>query len=148
MIELASLDVTEVDDGYRFEMRDGTPSDLAEFVGANDNVPEAAGMVFGQWIAKSRRISLYGCVMGSGDTVEEQQASFRTRMNALLTVMNPAIQITITATNEFGVAEATLEGVQPERLEPEAIVADLYWLGYLHLTCIGSPPQWEMVAGS
>lgn len=143
MIELDTLDVTDLaTNGTLFEFRRGHPSDLAEYVGEDDDVPLAEGMDPGRWRRTSRTVVLYGCVIGTGSTVAAQQASFRTRMDALKAVMDPAELIVISTTGEFGMTSATLSNVRPMRLVAEVEFADLYWSGTLELVCIDSPPEW------
>lgn len=146
MIQLATLNVTSLaTNGLLFEFRDGQPSRLPEYVGADDDIPEAAGMDPGAWRARSRNLRLYGIVIGTGVTLANQQASFRTRMAALIAVLNPNVLITISTTGEFGAASATLTNVRPKRTVVEFEFGSLYWEGYLELTCIKSPPNWAVV---
>jgi hypothetical protein len=145
MIQLASLDVTNLStNGLMFEFRNGHPSELAEHVGADDDIPLAAGMDPGQWRAINRPLRLYGCVIGSGSTAADQQASFRSRMAALVAVMNVNSLITISTTGEFGAASASLTNCRPMRMVAEFEFASLYWTGHLELVSIKSPPNWAV----
>ena len=147
MIEVDNLDVTDLDtNGLLFEFRRGMPGDLAEYVGANDDIPYASGQDFGAWRKVKRFVQLYGQVIGTGDTFEEQQASFRSRMDALKAVMDVATLVVIETEDEFGVGSATLSDVQPLRMIAEAEFAEIVWIGRLELECIDSPPAW--VTGS
>ena len=143
MIEIDSLDVTDLDtNGLMFEFRRGMPGDLAEYVGANDDIPYASGQDFGAWRKVKRLVRLYGTVIGEGSTAEAQQTSFRSRMDALKAVMDVAEVVTIDTTGEFGTASATLSDVQPLRMIAEAEFAEIVWIGVLELECIDSPPEW------
>jgi hypothetical protein len=132
--------------GLRFEFRRGMPGDLAEYVGANDDIPYASGQDFGAWRKTKRFVRLYGVVIGTGATLALQQSSFRTRMDALKAVMDVAALVTIETTDEFGLPSATLSDVQPLRMTAETEFADMLWIGFLELECIESPPEW--VVGS
>jgi hypothetical protein len=143
VIEIASLDVTDLAaNGLRFEYRRGMPGDLAEYVGANDDIPYAEGQDFGAWRRTKLFQQLYGCVIGTGSTVAAQQASFRTRMDALEAAMDVKSLVTIETTGEFGVASATLSSVQPLRMTAVEEFGGIIWIGYLELECIDSPPEW------
>lgn len=144
-ITLGALNVTDLTtNGLLFEFRNGSPSELAEYVGTDDDIPLATGMDPGQWRARSRNLRLFGVVIGEGATVALQQSSFRTRMAALVAVMDPAATLTITTANEFGAASATLTSCRPMRMVSEFEFASIYWSGYLELTCIKSPPNWAV----
>jgi hypothetical protein len=144
-ITLGSLDVTDLTtNGTLFEFRRGTPADLSEYDGQDDTVPEASGMYAGVWTPRRRQLSLYGVVIGTGSTVADQQSSFRTRMAALVAVMNPSSTITISTTGEFGAASATLTSCRPMRMIADFEFASIYWSGVLELTCIKSPPTWAV----
>ena len=155
MADLIKLDALEIggsfaSNGLRFEFRAGGPDDIPEYVGEDDNVPTASGLSPGQWTAKSRLVRLYGCVIGSGADPEAQQQSYRTRMDALVAKMDVATLVDITAyAPTFGITgTATLSDCRPLRTITETQVADLYWVGFLELVCIDSPPDWVIVAGS
>lgn len=144
MISIDALDVTDLaTNGLLFEFRSGHPSELAEWIGADDDVPEAEGMDPGAWRRRSRLVRLFGVVIGAGSTVAAQQSSFRTRMTALRDVLDVNSLVTIETTGEFGMASATLSNCRPQRLVPEFEFADLVWHGYIELICIDSPPEWE-----
>jgi hypothetical protein len=147
VIEVDNLDVTDLDtNGLLFEFRRGMPGDLAEYVGANDDIPYASGQDFGAWRRVKRFVQLYGCVVGSGSTPAAQQASFRSRMDALKAVMDVASLVEIETTNEFGVGSATLSDVQPLRMTAQSEFSEIIWIGFLEFECIDSPPEW--VTGS
>jgi hypothetical protein len=147
VIEIDNLDVTDLStNGLLFEFRRGMPGDLPEYVGANDDIPYASGQDFGAWRRVKKFVQLYGQVIGSGNTFAEQQASFRSRMDALKAVMDVASLVEIETTDEFGVGSATLSDVQPLRMVAEAEFAEIVWIGRLELECIDSPPEW--VTGS
>lgn len=144
-ITLGALNVTSLaTNGLLFEFRIGQPSDLAEYVGTDDDIPTASGMDAGEWRARQRPLRLYGCVIGQGATPALQQASFRSRMAALVAVMDPDSLLTITTANEFGAASATLTECRPVRLTAEVEFASIYWVGTLDLVCIKSPPNWAV----
>ena len=136
-------------EGYRFEFRAGGPDDLPEYVGADDDVPLASGMDPGLWRARSRLVRLRGVVMGEGSTLAAQQISYRTRMDALVTKMDPNTLVDLVAYEPtFGISgNWTLSDCRPQRLIEERKVADMWWLGVLELLCIDSPPNWT-VTGS
>ena len=142
-ILLDALDITNLSsNGLRFEFRSGHPTEIPEWVGADDDVPGASGMDPGQWRKRSRMVRLYGCVIGAGSDADAQQVSFRSRMNALIAEMDVNSTLTITVTNEFGLGSATLTNVRPQRIVTEREFADLIWIGTLELVCIDSPPEW------
>ena len=148
MTDAIKLDTFEIGDltlGYLFEFRAGGPDDLAEFVGADDDIPEATGMDPGLWRAKSRIVRLRGVVIGSGSDIEAQKQSYRSRMDALVAKMDPATLVDVTAYAPiFGLStSSTLADCRPMRMIPERVVADMWWLGVLELVCIASPPQWD-----
>jgi hypothetical protein len=145
VIQLAALDITSLTtNGLMFEFREGQPAGLPEYVGEDDNVPTAAGMDPGNWTAKRRPLRLYGCVIGEGADVAAQQSSFRSRMAALVTVMDVDSLITISTTGEFGAASASLTNCRPQRMVTEFEFASLYWVGFLELVSIKSPPTWSV----
>ena len=131
-------------DGYRFEFRAGGPDDIPEYVGADDDIPGAAGMDPGNWTKRSRMVRLYGQVLGTGADAEAQQQSYRTRMNALVAKMDVNDLVDIVAfAPTFGVSgNWTLSDCRPQRMVAEQTVADLCWIGTLELLCIASPPEW------
>ena len=147
MIEIDSLDVTDLsNNGLLFEFRRGMPGDLAEYVGANDDIPYAEGQDFGAWRRTKRFVQLYGCVVGAGDSAAEQQASFASRMAALKAAMDVAQLVVIETEDEFGYGSATLSNTQPLRMTAQEEFAGIIWIGYLELESIDSPPEW--VTGS
>lgn len=145
MIQLAALNVTDlVTNGLMFEFRAGHPSELPNYVGQDDNIPTATGMDPGNWTAKDRTLRLYGCVIGEGATVALQQSSFRSRMAALVAVMDVDSLITISTTGEFGATSASLTNCRPQRMVTEFEFASIYWQGFLELVSIKSPPTWSV----
>jgi hypothetical protein len=146
-IVLDGLNLTDLaTNGTQFEFRRGTPSDLPEYIGQDDSVPGAAGRDPGQWMKTVLPVRLYGQVIGAGSTLAAQQASFRTRMDAVKAAMDVASLVTITTEDLFGVGSATLSNCRPERMVAETEFGDILWIGFLELTCIDSPPEW--VTGS
>ena len=148
-ITLGALNVTDLStNGLLFEIREGKPFTLAEYIGADDDIPLASGMDPGKWRASSRTVSLYGVCLGSGADLAAQQASFYDRMIALKTVMDPDSLLTITTAGEFGAASATLENCRPQRMVTQSEFGSIQWIGHLELICIDSPPDWVVVEGS
>jgi hypothetical protein len=147
--DLIKLDALEIagsfsSNGYLFEFRAGGPDDIPENIGADDDIPGASGMYPGQWTKKSRTVRLYGQVIGTGADVEDQQTSYRSRMDTLVAKMNVNSLVDITAYAPiFGLTgNWTLSDCRPVRMIPERVVADLAWIGVLEFLCIGSPPDW------
>jgi hypothetical protein len=149
-MSVITLDGLELwQEGYRFEFRAGGPDDLPEYVGADDDIPGASGMDPGQWRARSRLVRLRGVVIGAGADIEAQQISYRSRMDALIVKMDPNSLVDIVAyAPTFGVSgNWTLSNCRPLRTITEQAFGDMWWLGVLELTCIDSPPNWQ-VSGS
>ena len=145
-ITVGALDVTDLTtNGLLFEFRDGQPSRIPEYVGADDDIPLASGQDPGQWRATVRNVRLYGVVVGTGATLALQQSSFRSRMAALVAVMDVDSLVTITTAGEFGATTATLTNCRPMRMTTEFEFGSVYWTGFLEFTCIKSPPNWAVV---
>lgn len=137
--------------GIYCTFRSGGLQSLATYRGEDDVVPEASGRAAGAWIADVREVALRCFIQGSGSTPEDVRESFAARFALVLAVMNPASLVTITAYPPiFGLATgdvATLADCRPMRIlgpDPADLAWYEAWQGELQLTCIKSPPNWEI----
>ncbi len=148
-IVLDGLELQNISGGYWFEVRSGGPDDLSTYRGEDDVIPEASGRDAGAWISDTRDLTMYGIVFGTGSTPRE---SFRTNMDALIAKMDPTGTISIVVhPPNFGLGTgdtATLASVRPMRITGPSVVGHEVREMTLELTCIDSPPDWSVAAGS
>lgn len=145
---IGGLEVQDLAAGYWFDLIEGGLDDIAEHRGADDIVPEAAGLDPGQWIADRRSVKYHGIVFGSGVTSAARRASYRARFDALRTRMNPAVLVTLVQhPPNDGLATgqtATLLDVRPLRIVGAVAAGAELREVTLELLCIASPPQWTV----
>lgn len=141
--------------GLRFTVIKGGLQSIAAFVGADDDIPLAAGMDPGAWRASYRDIALHGIVVGTGATAQATRESFRTRSALLIAEMDPATLVDVVVyPPHFGLGTndtATLSDCRPLSIDgpdPSQLAWYEVWEVTLHLRCIDSPPDWVVNEGS
>lgn len=143
---IGGLEIQTRTGGYWFDVVDGDPFDLAEWVGEDDEVMGATGRAAGAWLADTRPVRLHGTVWGDGATAALIRASFKSRMDALKAKMSPATPVSIVAhPPNFALATgttATLSSCRPERIVPVRSGGWEWREMNLELRSIASPPDW------
>lgn len=143
---LDGLELQDEANGYWFDIISGGIDDIAEYVGEDDEVMGATGLDPGEWIRGTRPLRIHGLVFGDGATLELTQISYRSRMDALLALMQTAdLHPLIVHPPNFGLTggtTATLSNLRPLRITGEPALLEVKREVTLELVSINSPPEW------
>jgi len=121
----------------------------AEYRGANDIIPEAAGQEFGQWLADRRNVELALLLQGFGVTEVLAQQDFLTTVTALRTIFiaSQAAPVDLRVYSPlYGIASGYRHlSVRWVNSIEDQVIAGQRQTMTVRFECVDSPPDWVAV---
>jgi hypothetical protein len=138
-----SLELQDASAGYYFEIRQGGLDGHPEVRGSDVTIPGKPGQTWMPKVAHARPVTLHGIVMGQSSMGTTTAESFRTRMDALRGVFDPAAEpFPLTIHDPLhGVSGTATINVVFLRFVNHAW-SEHFTVMDIECVCIDDPPEW------